>query len=85
MSRFRRAVLDRRVVVARSLLLATAIGQARTVSNAGGLEKLAKANEGIRRQLARDDAAAAATVAVGIAEQNRSKLERPRIRWAVAG
>ena len=84
-SRFRRAVLDRRVVVGWSLLLATAIGEARTVANAAGMEKLAKANEGVRRQLARDDAAAAAIVAVGIAERNRSKLERPRIRWAVAG
>ena len=85
-SRFRRAVLDRRVVVRPSLLLATAIGEARTAANAAGMEKLAKANQGGRRQLARDDAAAAAIVAVAVAERNRSRFERPRRRrWAVAG
>ena len=79
-SRFRRAVLDRRVVIRPSLLLAAAIGEARTVANAAGMEKLAKANQGGRRQLARDDAAAAAILAVAVAERNRSRFERPRRR-----
>ena len=85
-SRFRRAVLDRVVRARPSLLLATAIGEARTISNAAGDEKLATVNAGGRRQLARDDAAAASILAVAVAERNRARIERPRgLRWAVAG
>ena len=84
-SRFRRAVLDRVVVAAPSLLLATAIGEARTISNSAGHEKLATTTQGGRRQLARDDAAAAAILGVAVAERNRSRLVRPRLRWAVVG
>ena len=85
-SRFRRAVLDRRVVAARSRLLAVAIGEARTVASAAGLEKLAKSSQGGRRQLARDDAAAAAVLAVAVGERNRRAVKATTggVRIAVA-
>ena len=85
LSRFRRAVLDRRVVARPSLLLAQAVGEARAVVNASGLSKLAKASQGGRRHLARDDAAAAAVGAVAIGERNRSRIEAStETRFAVA-
>ena len=85
-ARFRRAVLDRTVRARASLLLATAVGEARTVANAAGLEKLATRGQGGRRQLARDDAAAAAIAAVAVAERNRARFTTPkRRRMVVAG
>ena len=47
-----------------SLLLRSAMAEARTVSDPAGNAKLAKANQGGRRQRAKDDAAAAAILAV---------------------
>ena len=70
-SRFRRAVLDRRVVAARSRLLTIAVGEARTVASPAGEEKLAKSSQGGRRQLARDDCAAASILSVSVGERNR--------------
>ena len=85
LSRFRRAVLDRRVVARPSLLLAQAVGEARAVVNASGMSKLAKSSQGGRRHLARDDAAAAAVGAVAIGERNRSRIEAStETRFAVA-
>lgn len=85
-ARFRRAVLSLKVIAAPSLLLATAIGEARTIANAAGLEKIGKSNLGGRRHRARDDAAVAAVCAVAVGERNRRRVEASRTgpRFAVA-
>ena len=61
---FRKACLGGHVRPGRSLLLRSAMGEARTVSDDARNEKLSKKTEGGRRAHARDDAAAAAIVAV---------------------
>ena len=67
--RFVRAVLEGRVKAPRSLLLRSAIGEARTVADVAGNRKLAKSTQGGRRALARDDAAAAVILAVAEADR----------------
>ena len=67
--RFRRAVLRERVAAPRSLLLRSAIAEARTVTDVAGNSKLAKDTQGGRRKLARDDVAAAAILAVAEADR----------------
>lgn len=61
---FRRACLEDKVVPVESLLLRSAMSAARTVQDPAGNAKLAKGSEGGRRLRARDDAAAAAILAV---------------------
>ena len=61
---FRKACADRRVIPAPSLLLRSAMAEARTVSDPAGNHKLSKGSQGGRRVRARDDAAAAAILAV---------------------
>ena len=61
---FRRAVLERRVTPLKSLLMRSAISEARVATDPAGNAKLAKQGEAGRRTRARDDAAAAAIVAV---------------------
>ena len=61
---FRRACAEGRVTPAPSLLMRSAMAEARTVSDAAGNAKLSKGSQGGRRQRARDDAAAAAILAV---------------------
>ena len=61
---FRRAVLGGHVRPNKSLLLASAISESRTISDPAGNEKLSKSLQGGRRLRARDDAAAAAILAV---------------------
>ena len=61
---FRRAVLGALVAPVESLLLRAALAEARTMTDPAGNSKLAKASEGGRRVRARDDAAAAAILAV---------------------
>ena len=61
---FRRAFLEGRVSPVPSLLLTAAMGEARTVSDPAGNEKLSKATEGGRRRRAKDDAVAASILAV---------------------
>ena len=63
---FRRAVAEGAVTPERSLLLTAAMGEARTVSDPAGNAKLAKRGEGARRTRAKDDAAAAAILAVAL-------------------
>ena len=67
--RFRAAVLDGHVHARRSLLLRSAMAGARTVTDAAGNAKLAKASEG-RRARARDDAVAAAILAIAEGRRN---------------
>ena len=63
---FRRSCLTGRVTPTVSLLMRAAMREAVTVSDPAGNEKLAKGSEGARRQRARDDAAAAAILAVAV-------------------
>ena len=79
---FRKACADRRVIPAPSLLLRSAMAEARTVSDPAGNAKLSKGSQGGRRARARDDAAAAAILAV--AAGARIPAAPPR-RWRYRG
>ena len=79
---FRRACADGRVTPAASLLLRSAMAEARTVSDPAGNAKLSKGSQGGRRLRARDDAAAAAIIAV--AAGVRQPAAPPRY-WRYAG
>ena len=79
---FRRAVLEGKVIAAPSLLLTYAMGEARVVMDPSGNAKLAKQSAGGRRLRARDDAAAAAILAV--AAGTRQPDEAP-LRWRYHG
>ena len=68
---FRRFCLEGKVTPTKSLLLTSAISEARTVSDPAGNHKLAKNSEGGRRMRARDDAAAAAILGVGMAARQK--------------
>ena len=71
---FRRGCAEGRVTPAPGLLLAHAMSEARTISDPAMNAKLAKGTEGHRRHRARDDAAAAAILAVaaGLRRARRS-------------
>ena len=79
---FRRAALDGSLVPVESLLLRSAMSEARTTADTSGNEKIAKRSEGGRRARARDDAAAAAVLAVAEGQRRKS---RPRAGWRYAG
>ena len=66
---FRTACLSGVVAPARSLLLSSAMREARVAVDESGNTKLSKGSEGGRRSRARDDAAAAAVVAVAAGER----------------
>ena len=78
---FRKAVLGGHVRPSESLLLTAAMSEARVVSDPAGNVKLSKGSEGGRRQRARDDAAAAAILAVAVGYRRWSS---PRPASAVA-
>ena len=81
---FRSAFLGGRVRPVESLLLASAMGEARTVRDPSGNEKLAKSSQGGRRTRARDDAAAAAILSVAVGERRRRRGgQRSGRRWAM--
>ena len=79
---FRRACLEGKVTPAPSLLLRYAMSEARVVMDPAGNAKLAKATEGNRRLRARDDAAAAAILAVA---SGARQPEAPPRRWRYRG
>ena len=79
---FQRAMADGRVVPAPSLLLRSAMSEARTVSDPAGNSKLSKATQGGRRLRARDDAAAAAILAVAAGVRRPAA---PIRRWRYRG
>ena len=81
---FRRACLEGRVRPAESLLLRHAMSEARVVMDPAGNAKLAKQSEGGRRLRARDDAAAAAIVAVALGSRLEAAPRRP-MRTALVG
>ena len=74
---FRRACADGRVTPVMSLLLRSAMAEARTVSDPAGNAKLSKGSQGGRRMRARDDAAAAAILAVA-AGVRQPAMPKPR-------
>ena len=78
---FRRAALDGRLSPVESLLLRSAMSEARVVADFAGNEKLAKGTEGGRRSRGRDDAAAAAILAVSEGTR-RTSARRPSWRYA---
>ena len=61
---FRRACAEGRVAPSPSLLLRSAMAEARTMSDPAGNQKLCKGSEGGRRMRAKDDASAAAILGV---------------------
>ena len=83
---FREACLADAVKPARSLLMTAAMSEARVVLDAAGNAKLSKSTQGGRRLRARDDAAAAAILAVA-AGYRKHKSARPRrpLRSAIVG
>ena len=85
---FRRALLSDRVRPAESLLLASAMAEARVVTDPSGNAKLSKGAQGGRRVRARDDAAAASVLAVaaGYREWHAApRTARRPMRTALAG
>ena len=82
---FRRAALDGRLHPLRSLLLRSAMAEARVSVDPAGNEKLAKGKEGWRRANARDDAAAAAILAVAEGSRRRGQPGRSGLRYQVIG
>lgn len=79
---FRRAVLEGRVIAVPSLLIRSAMAEARVLIDPAGTAKLAKGAEGGRRARARDDAVAAAILAVA---QGQRTPEAPAPRWRYRG
>ncbi|MDE0510024.1 MAG: terminase large subunit [Gammaproteobacteria bacterium] len=75
---FRHGCLGGNVTPVKSLLMRSAMGEAMTISDPAGNEKLAKNAGGGRRMRARDDAAAAAILAVAEGERRRSRPVRKR-------
>ena len=73
---FRRAFAEGKVKPTENKLLASAMSVARTVSDPAGNAKLAKGAQGGRRARARDDAAAAAILAVSAGQRHR-QMEAP--------
>ena len=63
-----------------SLLLRSAMSEARTISDPAGNAKLSKGAQGGRRLRARDDAAAAAVLAVAAGVRQPAKT-KPRWRY----
>ena len=79
---FRRACAEGKVTPAPSLLLRSAMSEARTVSDPAGNSKLAKGHQGGRRLRARDDPACAAILAVAAGVR---QPEKPVTRWRYRG
>ena len=79
---FRRACLAGRVAPLPSLLMRSAMSEAVVLADPAGNEKLSKGSEGARRVRAKDDAVAAAILAV--AEGERRGAEAPRMPGILA-
>ena len=79
---FRRAIADGKVIALPSVLLSSALKEARVVSDPAGNAKLSKGSQGGRRLRARDDAAAAAILAVSAGVRRPAK---PKPRWKYHG
>ena len=73
---FRKAAIEGRVTPVKSLFLTSCMAAARTLSDPSGNTKLSKATEGGRRLKARDDAAAAAILAVSLGARRTRTSKR---------
>ena len=82
---FRAAVLGDKVRPSRSLLLRAALSEARVTTDPAGNAKLAKNAQGGRRARARDDAAAAAILAVSAGFRRWHGGTKRRRGWRYAG
>ena len=82
---FRRACIDGRVKVGKSLLLRSALSEAVTISDPAGNAKLAKSSEGGRRQASKDDAAAACILAIAAGERAGAHVTGPSTAPLVVG
>ena len=82
---FRRACIDGRVKVGKSLMIRAALSEAVTVSDPAGNAKLAKSGEGGRRQASKDDAAAACILAIAAGERGRAHETGPSTGPLVLG
>ena len=80
---FRRAIIERKARPLVSLLLRSAMAEARVVTDPAGNSKLAKGSQGGRRARARDDACAAAILAVAEGVRRGSTMRRRPLRFAV--
>ena len=82
---FRRAAASGRIIAGRSLLLRSALSEARVIGDTSGNFKLAKAGDkgSGRRTKARDDAAAASLLAVSEGYRQYMNAPRKPRRWAV--
>ena len=80
---FRRAALDGSIRPVPSLLLRSAMSEARVLIDPAGNAKLAKASQGGRRLRARDDAAAATILAVaeGTRRAAAARRRRPAVKY----
>ncbi len=79
---FRRACETREVTPVPSLLLRSALAEARAVTDPAGNSKLAKNAEGGRRLRAKDDALAAAILGVAAGSRHGGRPKRPSWRYA---
>ena len=82
---FRRACAENKVTPVVSLLMRSALAEARVMVDPAGSAKLAKNNEGGRRARARDDAAAAAILAVATGSRMAARPTPRRRRYGLAG
>ena len=83
---FRRACLEGDVTPIPSLILTAAMGEARVIMDSAGNSKLSKSSQGGRRLRARDDAAAAAILAVALASRRYRQSSKPdRLMLGVIG
>ena len=81
---FRTAVLRGRVTPPRSLLMRSAMGEARVAMDAAGNAKLMKYGAG-KRSRGRDDAASAGILAVAVGERRARSRPQRRLRSALVG
>ena len=82
---FRRAIFENKVVPSESLLLRSAFSEAVTVSDPAGNAKLAKSGEGSKRGRAKDDAAAAAILAVAEGMRRRGLVTSNTLNYVICG
>ena len=82
---FRRAIFENKVVPEESLLLRAAFSEALTCSDPAGNAKLAKSGEGSKRGRAKDDAAAAAILAVAEGMRRRGLVTSNTLNYVICG
>ena len=81
---FREACLSGMVKPSKSLVMRAAVREGRVMSDPAGNEKLAKGGQGGRRIKARDDALAAAILAVSAGYREvRARAAAPRLQYAI--